>query len=48
LGETPPGEVPGTDREYPSWQRKVSADIEDMAARADLVAQFDEIRLARG
>ncbi len=48
LGETLPVNVPGTDREYPNWQRKVSADIEDMAARADLAAQFDEIRLARG
>jgi len=48
LGETLPVNVPGTDREYPNWQRKVSADIEDMAARADLAAQLDEIRLARG
>ncbi|HWY96960.1 MAG TPA: 4-alpha-glucanotransferase, partial [Steroidobacteraceae bacterium] len=48
LGEVLPVNVPGTDREYPNWQRKVSADIEDMAARADLAAQFDEIRLARG
>jgi 4-alpha-glucanotransferase len=44
---TLPVNVPGTDREYPNWQRKVSADIEDMAARADLAAQFAEIRLAR-
>jgi 4-alpha-glucanotransferase len=48
LGETLPVNVPGTDREYPNWQRKVSADIEDMAVRADLAAQFHEIRLARG
>jgi 4-alpha-glucanotransferase len=48
LGEILPVNVPGTDREYPNWQRKVSADIEDMAVRADLAAQFDEIRLARG
>jgi 4-alpha-glucanotransferase len=47
LGETLPVNVPGTDREYPNWQRKVSADIEDMAARADLAAQFADIRLAR-
>jgi 4-alpha-glucanotransferase len=40
--------VPGTDREYPNWQRKVSVDIEEMAARADLSAYFDEIHLARG
>jgi 4-alpha-glucanotransferase len=48
LGETLPVNVPGTDREYPNWQRKVSADIEDMAARADLAAHLEEIRAARG
>jgi 4-alpha-glucanotransferase len=48
LGETLPVNVPGTDREYPNWQRKVSADIEDMAARTDLAAQFADIRAARG
>jgi 4-alpha-glucanotransferase len=48
LGETLPVNVPGTDREYPNWQRKISADIEEVAARADLAASLDEIRLARG
>jgi 4-alpha-glucanotransferase len=48
LGETLPVNVPGTDREYPNWQRKISADIEEVAARADLAAYLDEIRLARG
>jgi 4-alpha-glucanotransferase len=48
LGEILPVNVPGTDREYPNWQRKVSVDIEEMAARADLSAYFDEIHLARG
>jgi 4-alpha-glucanotransferase len=48
LGEVLPVNVPGTDREYPNWQRKVSADLEDIAARTDLAAQLDEIRLARG
>ena len=48
LGETLPVNVPGTDREYPNWQRKVSVDLEDMAARTDLAAQFADIRLARG
>jgi 4-alpha-glucanotransferase len=47
LGETLPVNVPGTDHEYPNWQRKVSADIEDLAARADLAAQFADIRAAR-
>jgi 4-alpha-glucanotransferase len=48
LGETLPVNVPGTDREYPNWQRKISADIEELAARADLAAHFEEIGLARG
>jgi 4-alpha-glucanotransferase len=48
LGETLPVNVPGTDREYPNWQRKESADIKDMAARADLAAYCDEIRVVRG
>ena len=47
LGEILPVNVPGTDREYPNWRRKVSADIEDLAARADLAAQFADIRAAR-
>jgi 4-alpha-glucanotransferase len=47
LCEIHPVNVPGTDREYPNWQRKVSVDIEDMAARADLAARFAEIRLTR-
>jgi 4-alpha-glucanotransferase len=40
--------VPGTDHEYPNWQRKVSADLEDVAARTDLAAYLDAIHLARG
>jgi 4-alpha-glucanotransferase len=48
LGETLPVNVPGTDQEYPNWQRKVSADLEDVAARTDLAAYLDEIHLARG
>jgi 4-alpha-glucanotransferase len=47
LGETLPVNVPGTDREYPNWQRKVSVDLEALASRTDLAAQFADIRLAR-
>jgi 4-alpha-glucanotransferase len=48
LGMIDPVNVPGTNHEYPNWQRKVTADIEDMAARADLRVCLDEINAARG
>jgi 4-alpha-glucanotransferase len=47
LGETLPVNVPGTDRQYPNWQRRVSVDVEDLAERADIAAWFDEIQTAR-
>jgi 4-alpha-glucanotransferase len=47
LCEILPVNVPGTDREYPNWQRKLSLDLEDVTARADLAACLEEIRLAR-
>jgi 4-alpha-glucanotransferase len=48
LGMTLPVNVPGTHQEYPNWQRKVSADLEDIAARPDLAAHLSDIRAARG
>jgi 4-alpha-glucanotransferase len=47
LGMTEPVNVPGTFLEYPNWQRKLSADIEDIAARADITAYLAEIGRAR-
>lgn len=47
LGMTDPVNVPGTFAEYPNWQRKVTASIEDMAARSDLKARLAEINRAR-
>jgi 4-alpha-glucanotransferase len=47
LGMIDPVNVPGTDREYPNWQRKLTADIEDMVTRADLDAAFADIGRAR-
>ena len=44
---TDPVNVPGTSGEYPNWQRKVTASIEDMAARSDLKARLAEINRAR-
>jgi 4-alpha-glucanotransferase len=47
LGETLPVNVPGTDRDYPNWQRRVAVDLEDLADRRDIAAHLDEIRAAR-
>ncbi len=47
LGIEDPVNVPGTSSEYPNWQRKLSADIEDIARRADLAAALAEIDRAR-
>jgi 4-alpha-glucanotransferase len=47
LGMIDPVNVPGTDREYPNWQRKLTADIEDMAARRDFDEWFRGIGRAR-
>jgi 4-alpha-glucanotransferase len=48
LGMTDPVNVPGTNHEYPNWQRKLDADLEDIVARADLAAELREIGRARG
>ncbi len=48
LGMIDPVNVPGTDHEYPNWQRKLTADIEDMVTRQDFDASFAEICRARG
>jgi 4-alpha-glucanotransferase len=48
LGMTLPVNVPGTDREYPNWQRRVPVDLEELLERGDIAAQLDEIHAARG
>jgi 4-alpha-glucanotransferase len=47
LGMIDPVNVPGTFAEYPNWQRKLTAAIEDMAARSDIQARLAEINSAR-
>jgi 4-alpha-glucanotransferase len=47
LGMVDPVNVPGTDSEYPNWQRKLSASIEDMALRGDFAEQLAAIQRAR-
>jgi 4-alpha-glucanotransferase len=48
LGETRPVNVPGTHREYPNWQRKLSVAIDELPARVDIAAHFAEVHAARG
>src|SRR5450631_929778 len=48
LGMIDPVNVPGTDREYPNWRRKLTADIEDMITRQDLDESFASVGRARG
>ncbi len=47
LGMAEPVNVPGTNTEYPNWQRKVSQTIEAIAVREDLGAQLTAINDAR-
>jgi 4-alpha-glucanotransferase len=47
LGMIDPVNVPGTFAEYPNWQRKLTAAIEDMEARSDIKARLAEINSAR-
>ena len=48
MGMEDPVNVPGTDREYPNWQRKLTLDVEDLEARADLDGLFADLNQARG
>jgi len=48
LGMVDPVNVPGTNLEYPNWQRKLTSDLQDMIDRADIDAHFAEIGRARG
>jgi 4-alpha-glucanotransferase len=47
LGMVDPVNVPGTDQEYPNWQRKLTADVEDMVGRQDFDESFAQIGHAR-
>jgi 4-alpha-glucanotransferase len=47
LGMTEPVNVPGTFHEYPNWQRKLCADIEELATRQDIAAHLAEVGRAR-
>jgi len=47
LAMSDPVNVPGTDREYPNWQRKLPLELEALTERADLTAMFIEMSRAR-
>jgi 4-alpha-glucanotransferase len=47
LGMVDPVNVPGTSHEYPNWQRKMSAAIEEIAGSADLDRHLAAIDQAR-
>jgi 4-alpha-glucanotransferase len=47
LGMVDPVNVPGTDSEYPNWQRKLTASVEDITGRRDLDESFAQISRAR-
>jgi 4-alpha-glucanotransferase len=48
LGETRPVNVPGTDREYPNWQRKLAVAIDELPERTEIAAHFADVQAARG
>ncbi len=47
LGMADPVNVPGTHGEYPNWQRKLTMNIEEVAANPGLAAQLAEVNRAR-
>jgi 4-alpha-glucanotransferase len=47
IGMEDPVNVPGTDREYPNWQRKLTLDVEELETRADLDGLFADLNHAR-
>jgi 4-alpha-glucanotransferase len=47
IGMTEPVNVPGTHAEYPNWQRKMSLEIEAIAARGDVAAGLTQVNRER-
>ena len=48
LGMSDPVNVPGTHAEYPNWQRKLSAGLDEIFADQAVLGLLDQIRHARG
>jgi 4-alpha-glucanotransferase len=47
IGMIDPVNVPGTDKEHPNWQRKVTEDTEEIFARAEVLDILDAVNRAR-
>jgi 4-alpha-glucanotransferase len=47
MGMVDPVNVPGTDQEYPNWQRKLTLDLDELMSRADFDAWFADMCRAR-
>ncbi len=47
LGMVDPVNVPGTDREYPNWQRKLTVDLAALSTRPELEQLFAAVTRAR-
>jgi 4-alpha-glucanotransferase len=47
IGMIDPVNVPGTDKEHPNWQRKVTIDTEQIFSRADVLEILDGMNRAR-
>ncbi len=47
IGMTDPVNVPGTYLEYPNWQRKVTVDLEDIAANPEITAMLERVNRER-
>ncbi len=48
LGMTEPVNVPGTDREYPNWRRKLDTDLEDLFVRPEFLSCCAALNRERG
>ena len=46
-GETDPLNVPGTDREWPNWRRRVSVPVEELAESPRAKAILDAVKKER-
>jgi len=46
IGEREPANVPGTDRQYPNWRRKLSLTVDEILAGARWARLVEQMRAA--